>query len=218
VRIVQELRTFGARDHELCSWLAGNMQLERAECSRSPIVQRYLHGPGTGITNLPSFSATKFSELLDELPLASLFSTLMTSFFVGLRFRQTLPVGPSIGVIAFLTSSGVTLTSSIVEIFSPAPPRLHHFVKLEGPGGRSLCVKEASKVAVSLPSIAALFLSLNAFSCSGVPATIPGATENGSAPATVKIFVEVFMAATVGGSISATQANSKKKIFLCRSL
>src|SRR5258707_144355 len=84
--------------------------------------QRYLHGPGTGITNLPSFSATKSSELLDELPLASLFSTLMTSFFVGLRFRQTLPVGPSIGVVAFLTSSGVRLTSSIDEIFSPAPP------------------------------------------------------------------------------------------------
>src|SRR5262245_59411291 len=67
--------------------------------------ERYLHGPGTGITNLPSFSATKFSELLEELPFASLFSTLMTSFFVGFRFRQTLPVGPSIGVVAFLTSS-----------------------------------------------------------------------------------------------------------------
>src|SRR6266496_6558759 len=33
------------------------------------LVQRYLHRPGTGITNLPSFSATKFSELLDELSL-----------------------------------------------------------------------------------------------------------------------------------------------------
>jgi hypothetical protein len=32
-----------------------------------------------------------------------------------------------------------------------------------------------------------------------------------SVPATAKIFVEVFMAATVAGSISATQANSKKK-------
>src|SRR5215831_1433088 len=86
------------------------------------LVQRYLHGPGTGITNLPSFSATKFSELLDELPLPSFFSTLITSFFVGLRFRQTLPVGPSIGVVAFLTSSGVRLTSSMLEIFSPASP------------------------------------------------------------------------------------------------
>ena len=90
--------------------------------SAARFAQRYLHGPGTGITNLPSFSATKFSELLEELPLESFFSTLITSFFVGLRFRQTLPVGPSIGVVAFLTSSGVRLTSSIVVIFSPAPP------------------------------------------------------------------------------------------------
>src|SRR5215475_895533 len=82
----------------------------------------YLHGPGTGMTNLPSFSATKFSELLLELPLASFFSTLTTSFFVGLRVRQTLPVGPSMGVVAFFTSSGVRLTSSIEEIFSPASP------------------------------------------------------------------------------------------------
>src|SRR5437773_5675534 len=102
-------------------WLA-TCQPERAECSRSLIVQRYLHGPGTGMTNLPSFSATKFSELLDELPLASFFSTLMTSFFVRLRFRQTLLVGPSIGVVAFLTSSRVRLTSSILQIFSPASP------------------------------------------------------------------------------------------------
>src|SRR6478735_4504040 len=87
-----------------------------------PTLQRYLHGPGTGITNLPSFSATKFSELLDELPLASFVSTLVTSFFVGLRFRQTLPVGPSIGVVAFLTSSGVRLTSSMLVIFCPALP------------------------------------------------------------------------------------------------
>ena len=57
--------------------------------------------PAPGSRNLPSFSATKFSELLDELPFASFCSTLITSFFVGLRFRQTLPVGPSIGVVAF---------------------------------------------------------------------------------------------------------------------
>src|SRR5437763_16221754 len=102
-------------------WLA-TCQPERAECSRSLIVQRYLHGPGTGITNLPSFSATKFSELLDELPLPSFFSTWMMSFLVGLRVKQTLPVGPSIGVVAFLTSSGVRLTSSTLEIFSPTSP------------------------------------------------------------------------------------------------
>src|SRR5207247_2643388 len=39
--------------------------------------ESYLHGPGTGITNLPSFSAMKFSLVLLELPLASFFSTLM---------------------------------------------------------------------------------------------------------------------------------------------
>jgi hypothetical protein len=61
-------------------WLA-TCQPERAECSRSPIVQRYLHGPGTGITNLPSFSATKFSELLDELPLASFVLNLDDELF-----------------------------------------------------------------------------------------------------------------------------------------
>src|SRR5204862_3716260 len=82
----------------------------------------YLHGPGTGMTNFPSFSATKFSELLLELPLASFFSTLITSFLVGFSVRQTLPVGPSIGVVAFFTSSGVRLTSSILETFSPASP------------------------------------------------------------------------------------------------
>src|SRR5947207_3943472 len=84
------------------------------------MIQRYLHGPGTGITNLPSFSATKFSELLDELPLPSFFSTLMRSFFVGLRFRQTLPVGPSIGVVAFFRSSGVRLTSLMLVMLSSA--------------------------------------------------------------------------------------------------
>ena len=66
-------------------------------------------------------------------------------------------------------------------------------------------------MAVSLPSNAALYLSVNAFSCSGEAATTPNASVSTSAPATVKIFVEVFMAATVVGSISATQANSKKK-------
>src|SRR5437773_2991137 len=52
----------------------------------------YLHGPGTGMTNFPSFSATKFAELLLELPLPSCFSTLMTSFLVGFSVRQTLPL------------------------------------------------------------------------------------------------------------------------------
>src|SRR6266404_328040 len=34
----------------------------------------YLHGAGTGITNVPSFSAMKFSLQLLELPLPSFFS------------------------------------------------------------------------------------------------------------------------------------------------
>src|SRR6476620_8301997 len=102
-------------------WLA-TCQPERAECARSRILQRYLHGPGTGMTNLPSFSATRFSELLDELPFAYFFSTLMASFFVGLRVRQTLHVVPCIGVVAFLASAGVRLPSSIIDIFAPAPP------------------------------------------------------------------------------------------------
>src|SRR5512143_2562178 len=112
---------FALTTREVLQWLATS-QPRRAECSCSPIVQRYLQAPGTGMTNLPSFSAIKFSELLDELPFASFCSTLITSFFVGLRFRQTLPVGPSIGVVAFFTSSAVRLTSSILLIFSPALP------------------------------------------------------------------------------------------------
>src|SRR4029077_12805349 len=91
--------------------------------TRWKILKCYLHGPGTGSTNLPSFSATKFSLELVELPLASFFSTFMTSFLVGLSVRQTLPpAGESIGVVAFFRSSGVRLTSSILEIFSPASP------------------------------------------------------------------------------------------------
>jgi hypothetical protein len=57
------------------------------------ILKCYLHGPGTGITNLPSFSATKFSLELVELPLASFFSTLMLSFLVGLSVRQNFAAG-----------------------------------------------------------------------------------------------------------------------------
>src|SRR5205823_5027073 len=49
---------------------------------------RYLQGPGTGMTNLPSFSAIKFSVVLVELPFSSFFSITITSFFVGLRLRK----------------------------------------------------------------------------------------------------------------------------------
>src|SRR5207244_3072181 len=86
-------------------------------------LSRYLQGPGTGMTNLPSFSAIKFSVVLVELPFSSFFSITITSFFVGLRLRQTFPpLGESCGAAAFFTSSGVRSTSSILETLSPAPP------------------------------------------------------------------------------------------------
>src|SRR5437899_11005144 len=86
------------------------------------IFKCYLHGPGTGITNLPSFSATKFSLELVELPLASFFLILMMSFLVGLSVRQTLPpVGESIGVAAFFASYALRLPSWMLEIFCRAP-------------------------------------------------------------------------------------------------
>src|SRR5436853_921374 len=50
------------------------------------------------------------------------FSITITSFFVGLRLRQTFPPeGESCGALAFFASSGVRSTSSILETFSPAP-------------------------------------------------------------------------------------------------
>src|SRR5437762_2219430 len=49
------------------------------------------------------------------------------------------------------------------------------------------------------------------FPARGVAATMANVSASTSAPATVGILVEVFMGATVVGSISATRANSKKK-------
>ena len=72
-------------------------------------------------------------------------------------------------------------------------------------------------MALSLPSIAALYLSVNAFSCSGVPATIPNASVNRSAPATAKTFVDVVMAATVvGWSFRKASQFEKEKSLLSR--
>jgi hypothetical protein len=54
------------------------------------------------MTNLPSFSAIKFLVVLVELPFSSFFSTTITSFFVGLKLRQTFPpLGESCGAVAF---------------------------------------------------------------------------------------------------------------------
>jgi hypothetical protein len=77
--------------------------------------------PRNGDNEFAVCSAMKFSVLLVELPPPSFFSIVMTSFLTGLSVRQALPpVGESIGVAAFLTSSGVRSMSSILEIFPPA--------------------------------------------------------------------------------------------------
>ena len=64
---------------------------------------------------------------------------------------------------------------------------------------------------MSLLSIAVLYLSVNAFSCAGVAATIVNASVTKSTPDNKNSLDEFFMAATVVGLISAMQANSKKK-------
>src|SRR3954469_12041722 len=77
----------------------------------------YLQGPGTGMTNFPSFSATKFSLLLlDELS-PSFMLTSTTSFLVGFSGRHTfLPSGESCAPPAFCASSGVRFTRLMLEI------------------------------------------------------------------------------------------------------
>ena len=82
--------------------------------------RNYLHGPGTGITNLPSFSAMKFPIVVD-VPLASFLSMVIISLLLGWSGKHTLPpVGESFGSATFCISSAVKSTSSILEIFSPA--------------------------------------------------------------------------------------------------
>src|SRR5713101_4285590 len=91
----------------------------------------YLHGPGTGITNLASFSAMKFSLVLVELPLTSFFSILMTSFLVGLSVRQTLPlVGESCGG-RLLHVLRCKIDKVDLGNFLPGFSWLHHLVKTE---------------------------------------------------------------------------------------
>src|SRR3954462_13543084 len=85
--------------------------------------QPYFAVAGTGMTYLPSFSATKLSLLLLELPLASFVSMLTFNFFVGVSGSLALlPSGPVWTSPAFFTSSGVSATSSILAILAvPAP-------------------------------------------------------------------------------------------------
>ena len=84
-------------------------------------VARYSQSPGTGMTNFTSFSAMKFSVVLAELPFSSFFSVTITSFVVDLRLRQTFPLGPSCGVVAFPRHPVSDLTKSILETLSPSP-------------------------------------------------------------------------------------------------
>src|SRR5205085_576048 len=81
----------------------------------------YLQGPGTGITSLPSFSATRLVvvELPDESPSFAL--TCTTSFLVGFSGMQTFfPSGESCGPEALAASSGLSGSSSIFAILLPA--------------------------------------------------------------------------------------------------
>src|SRR5437762_12952769 len=86
----------------------------------APSLQRrredYFAVAGTGMTYLPSFSATKFSVELLELPLLSFVSTLIFNFFVGVSGSfALLPSGPVCTSAALLWSSGVRAPSCIWE-------------------------------------------------------------------------------------------------------
>src|SRR6202023_1614016 len=71
-------------------------------------IPAYFTTAGTGMTYFPSFSATKFSVELLELPLASLDSMLIFNFLVGVSGSfALLPSGPVCTSDAFFTSSGV---------------------------------------------------------------------------------------------------------------
>jgi hypothetical protein len=93
-------------------------------------LSRYLQGPGTGTTNLPSFSAIKFSVVLVELPLSSFFSITITSFFVDLRLRQTFPpLRESCGAVAFFHVVWRQIHQVDLGNFVARSTRLHHLVK-----------------------------------------------------------------------------------------
>ncbi len=95
--------------------------------------------------------------------------------------------------------------------FPSGSPRLHHFVKLEGLGVGALRVKERRQSGCVLAFHCCFVFVGECFFLRGRGGTTPNASVSTRVPATVKIFVEVFMAATVVGSVSARQANSKKK-------
>src|SRR5205814_3762719 len=113
-----------ADDHRFCR--EENERLRGWRRSQAAIVNQagdYFTTAGTGITYLPSFSATKFSVELVELQLMSFVSMLIFNFFVGVSGSLALlPSGPVCTSDAFFTSSGVRSTSSILVILAvPAP-------------------------------------------------------------------------------------------------
>ena len=108
----------------------------RSHDDRDIYLSRYLQGPGTGMTNLPSFSAIKFSVVFVELPFSSFFSITITSFFVGLRLRQTFPpLGESCGAVAFFTSAGSDPPARSWKLCRPLHPTAS-FCKSQRSSGR----------------------------------------------------------------------------------
>ena len=105
-------------------------------------LSRYLQGPGTGMTNLPSFSAIKFSVVLVELPFSSFFSITITSFFVGLRLRQTFPPwGESCGTRLFYVVRSQIHQLDFGNLVARST-RLHHFVKADDHRVGAGCIKD----------------------------------------------------------------------------
>jgi hypothetical protein len=93
-------------------------------------LSRYLQGPGTGMTNVPSFSAIKFSVVLVELPFSSFFLNynyeLLRRFKVEANFS-------AIGGILRRSRLFYVVRSQIHQLdlgnFVARSTRLHHFVK-----------------------------------------------------------------------------------------
>jgi hypothetical protein len=134
-------------------------------------LSRYLQGPGTGTTNLPSFSAIKFSVVLVELPLSSFFSITITSFFVDLRLSQTFPpLRESCGAVAFFHVVWRQIHQVDLGNFVARSTRLHHLVKTNNHRVCARRIKDRLQCRAVIGSRAVLYLSTNAFSCSALAA------------------------------------------------
>ena len=87
------LKWFVSRRHGGClSWCD-----KRCDRALSPLraAGAYLTEAGTGMTNLPSFIATKLSLVLEDVLSPSFLSTAIFNFLVGLSGNCILPPGPS---------------------------------------------------------------------------------------------------------------------------